>query len=179
MAVELPGRCVGLAGCKQPVLRMSRCLKHLREFEEKARTHNSIEDDDEVLPPVVVAPAPLLVPAVKRERADMAAHRKYAAQALTATKYLTMGEVQSHRRTAPRWIWLWDLLENMPTDKCALQVDLPADLEITRFANMIRTALSMQKRLNDNRWSVRKSQDDTCIIITKVGIWKEYDAERK
>lgn len=184
MAVELPGRCVGDVGCRAPVLRMNRCVKHLREFEQEARDRSGpIGLPTNVAPkqPAPLPPAPVAVPSAPakkpRERADMAEHRKIVAEPPPA-KYLTFEEVEAHRRTAPRWIWLWDLLENMPSDKCALEVNLPDGLEITRFANMIRTALSMQKRLNDDRWSVRKTMSEDSVIITKVGTWKEYDAEQ-
>src|SRR5579872_5094705 len=112
MAVELPGRCIGEDGCKAPVLRMSRCVKHLREFEQATR-------DRLGLPPVKEqpkSPAPAAAPRAPAEkqsagRADMADHRKLAAEPLPA-KYLTLEEVEAYRRTAPRWLWLWDLLEN-------------------------------------------------------------------
>jgi len=155
---------------------MNRCLKHLREFEQETRDRLGLPPVKEqpVAPPPIVAPS---TPAKRTERADMVEHRKLAAAPLPA-KYLTLEEVEAHRRTAPRWIWLWDLLEKMPEDKCALEVNLPDGMDITRFANMIRTALSMQKRLNDDRWSVRKTMSAESVIITKVGTWKEYDAEQ-
>lgn len=180
--VELPGRCVGEVGCKAPVLRMSRCVKHLRQFEQETRDRLGLPATQQPTRPEPARPEPAAVPSapVKKqrpERADMAEHRKIVAEP-PPTKYLTFEEVEAHRRTAPRWIWLWDLLEKMPEDKCALEVNLPDGLEITRFANMIRTALGMQKRLNDDRWSVRKTMGGESVIITKVGTWKEYDAEQ-
>lgn len=180
--VNLPSGCVE-PGCKEKVLRLGRCVTHLREFEQAARDNLGLETPPALslsskLSPRHIQPKPAPKPVPTSRTLEISQHRQCADQPLPY-KYLSPEEVQATRRYAPRWLWLYKVLEEMPVGMCAVEVKVPENIPIQRFRNMLGTAIRMHKTLIHDRWTVRKTLDGDAVVIAKVGTWKEHDEAKK
>lgn len=173
-----------------PVLRMNRCVTHLRQLEEtRAGIFSSSGVKSGKIPPTGTAKnianvAKTLKQIMPVQRAvtsgrslELAQHRRCAEKALPY-KYLTKDEVEATRRYAPRWLWLYAVLEKMPETACAVEVKVPSDIPLQRFRNMIGTAIRTHKKFCTERWTVRKTLDDDAVVIAKMGTWDVYDKEK-
>lgn len=155
--------------CPLPVLRLNRCVNHLREYESQFSigANPAFGKKPPQLKPI--GEPPKLMESTRREIAE---HQKYGVDSPPKWKYLARDEIKVHRQRTPKWIWLYDALQAMPEGKCALEIECPKDILLERFRNMVSTGV--RQKFNKDRWSCRKSTDRQHIVITKEGSWREH-----